>query len=314
LIEQLINCIKQAEEQGAIAETRNHVLSGYSGSKLIGVLERLVQSYEQASYLEVGVYQGLTLLSVALSNENVKCYGIDNFAYFDPDGSNLELVMTRAEKLKLSNFEIINEDYEDALSNLSNHVALPIGVYFVDGPHDYRSQLMCLEIMKPFLHDRAVIVVDDSNYAHVRQANRDFLLVNPDFKLLFEAYTDCHPGNMPVDQNARARDGWWNGVNIMVRDPDNELDRRFPPTERDRILYENEHVIHASELAELAPEAVGAFSVLLSRRFYLFPIAVARFIGKYTAVMPQIKGRYVSMNTGSAGLTRFNLTPKKNEP
>ena len=96
---------------------------------------------------------------------------------------------------------LIERDYEDALEALGNHIGdTKIGLYFVDGPHDYRSQLMCLLLATPFLSESAVIVVDDCNYPWVRLANRDFLISNPSFKLIFEAYTECHPGNMPEEK------------------------------------------------------------------------------------------------------------------
>jgi hypothetical protein len=36
----------------------------------------------------------------------------------------------------------------------------------------------------------------------------------------FEAYTRCHPENMDTPHTAQARNGWWNGVNVLVRDPE----------------------------------------------------------------------------------------------
>ena len=95
--------------------------------------------------------------------------------FFDPEKKNLSIVEERLTKLQLDNAFIINNDYEDALENLRHTIGdKKIGVYFIDGPHDYRSQLMCLELALPYLHEQAVIIVDDSNYRNVRQANRDF--------------------------------------------------------------------------------------------------------------------------------------------
>jgi hypothetical protein len=196
-------------------------------------------------YLEVGVYQGLTLLSAASSASEASFFGIDNFAFFDKEGLNESLINDRILSLNLSNVNLINSDYEDALEKLEQYIGnKKVGVYFVDGPHDYRSQLKCLLLIKPYLADNAVIIVDDSNYRHVRLANRDFLLDNPEFKLVYQSYTKAHPNNLSNHDLKDVRKGWWNGVNIICKDVDNNFSTIFPPTFRDRGLYENEHNLH----------------------------------------------------------------------
>lgn len=261
--------IREAETSGLLGETQQGVLTGFSGKKLIGTLQRLAALLAREAhggntcYLEVGVFQGLTLLSVAREASGMPCYGIDNFAYFDPEGKNQAIVEARRSTLDLNNVFLINMDYEDAMERLDQQIGgKQVGLFFVDGPHDYRSQLMCLELAVPYLHPEAVIVVDDSNYRHVRQANRDFLVTHPEFKLLFEAYTRCHPANMSSEEHAEAREGWWNGVNILVRDPSNRIQPMFPPTLRRRDLYENEHITHSSPVSHLLPQAVRLLQAL----------------------------------------------------
>jgi hypothetical protein len=249
----VVDCITEANRKGALADT-NGVLLGFSGEALVGTLQRLANRTltNDSCYLEIGVYQGLTLLSSAASSPTNTFFGIDNFAFFDPKGENKQLIVERAEKLKISNAHLINMDYEDALENLQQHIGdKKVSVYFIDGPHDYRSQLMCLLLIKPFLADQAVIIIDDSNYRHVRQANRDFLLTNPEFKLLYQSYTKAHPLNMNDADKSEVVKGWWNGVNIIYRDVNNELDPFFPETIRDRSLYENDHSLHSSQFPEL---------------------------------------------------------------
>ena len=182
---------------------------------MVGALQRVAQYQEQlnqGAYLEVGVFQGLTLLSVAGVLSKSRAFGVDTFAQFDEDGRNRRLINERIDLNQLKNVSMIEHDYEDALEALTEHIGdTKIGLYFVDGPHDYRSQLMCLLLATPFLSESAVIVVDDCNYPWVRLANRDFLISNPSFKLIFEAYMECHPGNMSEQKVALARKGWWNG-------------------------------------------------------------------------------------------------------
>lgn len=249
----LKTAIAQATKQGILYP--NDVLTGFSGHKLIGTLQRLARLQADAGhhYLEVGVFQGLSLLSVSMAVDN-EAYGIDNFAFLDPDKKNFGIVEQRKAALNITNARIINQDYEDALLSLPSHIGdRKIGLYFVDGPHDYRSQLVCLLFALPYLADNAVIVVDDCNYVHVRQANQDFLKAFPVFKLFFQSYTDTHPINMTAEQKKAAEAGWWNGVNILVKDPNNLIEPAYPPTPRSRKVFENDSELHAARFPESAP-------------------------------------------------------------
>ena len=329
-IDKIIKAIEDAESYGLVKDTENDILTGYSGEKLMGTLQRLSCLFSEEKdvcYLEVGVYQGLTLLSTANVCHHLPCYGIDNFS-LDPEKKNFSIVSERIKKLGLTNVGIINQDYEDALQDLETYIGdQKIGVYFVDGPHDYRSQLMCLQLVMPYLHENAVIIVDDSNYRHVRQANRDFLVTHPKFKLAFEAYAPCHPSNMPPAQQEETRKSWWNGVNILVRDIGQELQPMFPPTERSRNLYENEHIIHASYLSELTPQLLY-FIHHIYNEYYLkdqdFALErVSDCLSKFEVLFGNIKlyleqqkrlGKqlYVSMNTFSEYLPSPNYNRPRN--
>ncbi len=316
MLDKIIDSIQESKAKGLLIKDEKDILSGFSGKKLVGMLQRLSTLFindRDACYLEVGVFQGLTLLSVAMSCHHLSCYGIDNFAYLDPEGKNFGLVKDRISQLNLNNVNVINKDYEDALENLSSEIGnKKVAIYFIDGPHDYRSQLMCLELVLPYLHENAVIIIDDCNYRHVRQANRDFLVTHSEYKLIFEAYTPCHPKNMTQIQEIKAREGWWNGVNVLVRDSNNHLPSIYPPTERSRQLYENEHIIHSARLAELAPhslqliDAITQFNIVGSIR--LFARLIQRYLHFISGINTSGLKIYPSMNTYSEHLTeeRFN--------
>ncbi len=242
-------------------------ITGYSGMKIIALLRHFTRLLGDGScaYVEVGVFQGLTLLSVAHAAPTVPVFGIDNFSQFDPENENRGLVESRRASLGLENVTLIDRDYELALASLRDHIgSRDVAVYFIDGPHDYRSQMMCLELMLPYLAENAVIIVDDSNYEHVRQANADFLRTRPEFALLFEAYTGTHPSNMEDRQHSDATSGWWNGINVLVCDPTHQLERIYPETSSDRIRYVNDHVVHSEQNGDLAPEAVALANAVLS--------------------------------------------------
>lgn len=302
MIEKYHKAIKEAVESKGII-TDDEILTGFSGHRMVTLLQNVSKARldENTCYVEVGVFQGLTLLSVARVLENAQVYGIDNFAFFDKAGKNLSIVNDRTKKLNLNNVNIVNEDYEDALENLKNHIGdKKVGVYFVDGPHDYRSQLMCLELMKPYLADNAIIIIDDSNYRHVRQANRDFLFNNKEFKLMFQSYTKCHPLNLNEEDRKEAEKDFWDGVNVIVKDTGNKLKEAYPPTYRSRKLYEIEHELQASK----HPDTL----------VYFLPISnmLGGLVKKLSKKTFSEAGKFKAMNTYSENLPKndFNESLK----
>ena len=93
--------IKEAIEKGPVEFLEG--LQGYSGKKLIAALQRVSQVCLDANtcYLEIGVYRGLTLTSVGkVLPPEVQVYGIDNFALFDKEGKNQNII-TDAPTLEL---------------------------------------------------------------------------------------------------------------------------------------------------------------------------------------------------------------------
>ena len=310
-IEQYLEAITSAEAEGSL--NKLDYLSGFSGEKLLGALQRLTAAAcdQDRVYCEIGVFQGLSLISVAAANPDVSAFGIDNFAFFDPENRNKSLVLERKEKAGADNVELLDLDYEDALEQFAERAGgRKIGMFFIDGPHDYRSQLMCLMLAKPLLADDAVIVIDDCNYAHVRQANRDFLATHPSFKLLYENYTPKHPQNMSEAEQAEARRGWWDEVNIIACDPGDELPYMEPATLRSRQLYENDHEIHAMRQAHVGHHAVRLANFLKPFR----PLKLAR---QLLVVLKKVRGNEMadacahdSMNVYTDGLGRRINSPR----
>jgi predicted O-methyltransferase YrrM len=305
---QIKQAIEQANQEGPIEFLEG--LQGYSGKKLIAALQRVsrVCLNEQTCYLEIGVFKGLTLTSVGkVLSKDIQVLGIDNFALFDKEGKNQGIIQEALTKHQVTNAQLINEDYEDALAHLQKYIGdKKVGVYFIDGPHDYRSQLMCLELARKHLAPGAVIFIDDSNYEHVRQANADFLASHPEFKLIYENYTEMHPENLA--DNTAAKEGWWDGINIIMHDTENKLETKYPPTQRIRIKFENEHMIHATQASVLAPFSHYMLQSLLTFRLVDFAKAVVMYKRCKKAyyksgILP--KGKFINSNTYSEGLKEW---------
>lgn len=294
--QELLKCIKEAEENPY--DYSKDGLTGFSGKKIVSLLRNFAGKMVNTNdtYLEIGVYRGLTLLSVATGVPEFEVFGIDNFAFFDKEGKNMAIFQERKKSLNAGNARIINCDYEDALEHLPDFTGNKKAVLcFVDGPHDYRSQILSLLLIKPHLADNAVIVVDDCNYRHVRQANRDFLITNPQFRLIFQKYTEAHPGNLNGSKRREAEDGWWNGINILMKDDDNLFSPFYPPTIRKRTLFENDHHIHTSKF----PEAHRKYSALINMLAKL----------RHNHFSKDFTGNYASLNTFSNIIKEPDLNP-----
>ncbi|HSV29827.1 MAG TPA: class I SAM-dependent methyltransferase, partial [Candidatus Omnitrophota bacterium] len=203
--------------------------------------------------------------------------------------------------------KLINMDFEEALERLPELVGgRKVGVFLIDGAHDYRSQLMGLLLIKPFLADNAVIIVDDANYPDVRQSTRDFLVSHPEFKMVFEAYSAGHPANLDKATLAGFEATWLNGVNVLVKDPDNILPAMLPPVPATRELYVNEWLVHRHRLAELAPDAMDLAQRALDGAD-LAP-AIDKLKAGHAARKAEFDGRYPDRNVFSAGLTEGRFT------
>jgi len=311
-IEQVLGAIRDAEQDGLLDDSAGDVLDGLSGAKSVGLLQRLVnltQHQPDSCYLEIGVFQGLTLLSVANAFPGVPCFGIDNFSILDPDGKNLGIVEQRTKKLQAENAKLINLDFEKALLQLEDYIgSKKVSVFLIDGAHDYRSQLMCLLLGRKYLSHASVILIDDANYKFVRQSTADFLLSHPEFKMVFEAYSPMHPANMPAEMLAEWEQGWLNGVNILVHDPDDELPVMLPPVDDDRTLYVNEWLVHRHQFAELAPEAVSLAASICNGDNAAEKTARQRVLKKYRSLQNIVSLRHPDRNVYSENLmpSRYN--------
>lgn len=165
-------------------------------------------------YCEVGCFQGSTLIGALLDHPSQMTYAVDNFSEFDTSGENLEKLIHNLTKFNLKEQVCFcNQSFEEFFLDLRTmQTSDKIGVYFYDGAHDYRSQLLGLLLAKPFFADQALIVVDDTNWHIVKQANWDFIAAHPQCQLLLDIQT---PGN--------GHETFWNGLQVLSWDINSEF-------------------------------------------------------------------------------------------
>ncbi|HEY9296754.1 class I SAM-dependent methyltransferase [Microcoleus sp. ZQ-A2] len=201
-------------------------LKGMTTANVMQLLNFAVDCLEPDEiYCEVGCFQGSTLIGALLDHPNQMAYAVDNFSEFDTSGENIEKLIENLTKFNLKEQVCFcNQSFEEFFVALRTmQTADKIGVYFYDGAHDYRSQLLGLLLVKPFLADQALIIVDDSNWLPVKQANWDFMATHPQCHLLLDIQT--------------AQDGhwtFWNGLHVLSWDINSEFNYDWSTLEQFR--------------------------------------------------------------------------------
>lgn len=159
------------------------------------------QMPDTQAFVNVGVWNGFTLLSGMVNNPRKKCIGIDNFS---ESGGPREAFKKRFDEYKSENHYFYEMDYIEYFARLHKD---PIGFYIYDGSHDYENQLKGLEVAEPFFAEECVILVDDTNWAEPRQGTLDFIARSSyRFRVLLDKKTSSnrHPT-------------FWNGIMILQR-------------------------------------------------------------------------------------------------
>jgi len=166
-------------------------------------------------YCEVGTFQGGTLVGSLLGHPAQIAYAVDNFSLFDTIGENFKILENNLSKFGLTNQVIFNNSsMEEFFINLEQvkMTTKKFGVYLYDGAHDYQSQLSGLMLAKPFLAKQALIVVDDTNWADVTEANKEFIDTHHQCELLLDLPTAV----------VGCERTFWNGIQVLSWDTSRE--------------------------------------------------------------------------------------------
>lgn len=161
----------------------------------------IAQMEDHLAFVNVGVWNGFTFLCGLVNNTRKKCIGIDNFSEF---GSPREEFLKKFSFYKSEFHHFYDMDYIDYFKQIHNS---RIGFYLYDGAHDYKNQLKGLQLAEPFFAKNCIIMVDDTNFEHPRQATLDFISNSTNkYEIVLDARTYCngHPT-------------FWNGVMILQK-------------------------------------------------------------------------------------------------
>ena len=156
---------------------------------------------DDESFVNVGVWNGFTLLAGMLNNRGKTCIGVDNFSEF---GGPREDFLKRFNKHRSVKHQFHEMDYEKYFSEVHSG---PIGFYIYDGEHSYENQLKGMQVAEPFFAKRCRILIDDTNLPAPRRALEDFIAQSKNkYEILLDRKTskNLHPT-------------LWNGVTVLQR-------------------------------------------------------------------------------------------------
>ncbi len=132
---------------------------------LLNILASRVPNEE--AYLEVGIFQGATLLGALMDNHKVHAYACDKFVGGDGDCRERFKENVSRFKSRLPEFTLYDTDCFE-LARREKPFDFPIGVYFYDGDHSAEATRRGLVEFKRFFAKEVIIVIDDWNWDRVR--------------------------------------------------------------------------------------------------------------------------------------------------
>lgn len=167
-------------------------------------------------YCQIGCSTSINLVGALLDNPLNMAYVVDNFSHSNSQGQALENLLTSLSSFYLEE-QICVEDktFEEFFCEL-NAVSSEdkIGVCFYNAACDYRSQLLALLLVKPFLSEKSLIIINNSSYSSVKQASWDFIATHPQCHMLLD---------VPKSKNKNETDLFGNGIYILAWNSDLEL-------------------------------------------------------------------------------------------
>jgi hypothetical protein len=151
-------------------------------------------------YVEIGCWQGLSLAGAVAGHPGAAAFACDNFSEFG--GPRAALTATLAQWTAAGQVRFHDTDFRRFLAG-APWAPARVGVYFYDGGHDFDDQFVALQAMLPHLAPAAAVIVDDTNWRHVRAANRFFARHVPGFELVRDLRT-----------STAFSPAWWNGLEL----------------------------------------------------------------------------------------------------
>jgi predicted O-methyltransferase YrrM len=174
-------------------------LAAVNNLALLNVAASLLEAGE--SYAEIGTFRGTSLIAAMVGNDS-DFVAIDDFSMGKGSREALDENLAR---FGLKGRATVLEGDAFELLRGGALVGRRVGVYYYDAAHDYESQLAGLRLVEPYLAERALLIVDDSDWEAVGRATRDYLAAQPRARMLFDIAGKSH-----------GQPDWWEGLHVLA--------------------------------------------------------------------------------------------------
>ena len=167
------------------------------------------------AYLEIGTWQGKSLIAAMRGNAPRSTFACDNFSEYDASkGKRLELNALLMRNLRQYQLDRHVTFYDAPFQRIctTEKLPTPIGLYFYDAAHDEQSQYQGITLVESFLADTAVVIIDDWRFAPDSQS---YAKVGTE-RAIRESQHAWEPlYELPARFNGD-RAMWWNGVAVFA--------------------------------------------------------------------------------------------------
>jgi predicted O-methyltransferase YrrM len=157
------------------------------------------------SYVEIGTHHGTSLIAAMVGNEEVDFVAVDNFSFSDGSREQLDANLTR---FGMEQPTILEGDAFELIPGGALGQRR-VAVYYYDNGHEYEQQLDGLRMVEPWLADRALLIVDDTDWVRVERATRAYLEGQPRARLL-----------VWIPGKDKGYPAWWEGVQVLAWETD----------------------------------------------------------------------------------------------
>jgi Methyltransferase domain len=182
-------------------------MPGMSGKKYRHFVNNLVGNLDDCRYLEIGTHAGSTTCAAVYGNLcTVTC--IDNWSQFNGPKKVFENNMARLLENNQTDLTFLESDFRAVeWQTVGKH-----NLYLFDGPHEYQDQYDGIVMPQAALTDDYIQIVDDWNYAHVREATHQ---ATSDLNLKVVSSIEIRTHEIEAEIGCEQSD-WHNGYYIAV--------------------------------------------------------------------------------------------------
>lgn len=201
MVEQVKMAMAKADSFDSKLPPQTLPIEGYSGRKGRHLLNNLASLY--TPYVEVGCYQGSTLICAAYDNTGL-IVGVDNFTDETRPG---DYMLVNRQAL-LANMRTYSERSRCSIIDSSCWTLTLSGVKccFYDGGHTEQDHFDSL-LLNHWFCPQFVFVVDDFNRQNVRDGTEK-AIQSLGLTVDFRCHVGADIGDDPI--------GWWSGIGVYV--------------------------------------------------------------------------------------------------